>query len=101
METDFIILSEYCRETHIEPSFVVLLEEEGLIDTCVEQGIQYIAISQLPSLERYTRLYYELSINVEGIGAVSHLLEKIGDMQSEIRQLRSRLRSFQVEIREE
>ena len=31
MQTELIIVSEYCHKCHIEPSFIDLLEEGGLI----------------------------------------------------------------------
>ena len=32
MQTDLIIVSEYCRICHIEPSFLYLLQKGGLIE---------------------------------------------------------------------
>ena len=31
MQTELIIVSEYCHKCQIEPSFIDLLQEEGLI----------------------------------------------------------------------
>ena len=28
MQTDLVIVSEYCQKCHIDPSFIILLEEE-------------------------------------------------------------------------
>lgn len=96
METDLIIVSDYCRESHIEQSFVVLLWQEGLIDIKQEEGREYLFVSQLRDLERYSRMYYDLSINIEGIDAIRHLLSRIEDMQHELHGLRGRLRRFEV-----
>ena len=30
MQTDLVIVSEYCQKCHIDPSFIILLEEGGL-----------------------------------------------------------------------
>lgn len=84
MQTELIIVSEYCHKCHIEPSFIELLEEGGLINVRTEGGEHYLLLSQLPELERYSRMYYELSINMEGIDAIHHLLERIERMRSEI-----------------
>ena len=70
METDLIIVSEYCQKCHIDPSFIVLLEDGGLIDVRIIGGEHYLLLSQLQELERYTRMYYDLSINIEGIDAI-------------------------------
>lgn len=95
MDTDLIIVSEYCRKSHIEPSFIVLLSEEGLIEVRQEGGTAYILASQLRELERYTHLYYDLSINIEGIDAIRHLLDRMDVMRGEIIRLQNRLRSFE------
>ncbi|WP_294143086.1 chaperone modulator CbpM [uncultured Sanguibacteroides sp.] len=94
METDLIIVSEYCQKCHIDPSFIVLLEDGGLIDVRIIGGEHYLQLSQLQELERYTRMYYDLSINIEGIDAIRHLLGRVKDMQCEIDRLKQELRLF-------
>lgn len=95
MQTDWIIISEYCRICHIDPSFLFLLEKGGLIEIDTVEGEQYLPTSQLYDVERYTRMYYDLSINVEGIDAIHHLLERIKSMQQEISSLKTRLRLYE------
>lgn len=92
METDLIIVSEYCQKCHIDPSFIVLLEDGGLIDVRIIGGEHYLLLSQLQELERYTRMYYDLSINIEGIDAIRHLLERMKNMQNEMDRLKQELR---------
>lgn len=94
MQNELIIVSEYCSKCHIEPSFIDMLQEGGLIDIQMEEGERYLLFSQLPDVERYSRMYYDLSINMEGIDAIHHLLERLEEMQQEIHSLRSRLRLF-------
>ncbi|MEL5894971.1 chaperone modulator CbpM [Bacteroides sp. GD17] len=94
MQNELIIVSEYCSKCHIEPSFIDMLQEGGLIDIQTEEGERYLLFSQLPDVERYSRMYYDLSINMEGIDAIHHLLERLEEMQQEIHSLRSRLRLF-------
>ena len=88
METEYIVIKEYIDNTDIEPQFIVLLEEEGLINTQWIDGTQYLSVSQLNEIERYANLYYDLSINIEGIGAIQHLLQKMKTMEHELIQLR-------------
>lgn len=95
MQTDLIIVNEYCRICHIEPSFVFMLEKGGLIEIDNIEGENYLPTSQLNDLERYTRMYYDLSINVEGIDAIHHLLDRVKSMQEEINHLRNKLRLYE------
>lgn len=96
MNTELIILSDYCRNSDIEPDFIVLLKEEGLIETLEEDGRECIPVSQLRSLESYSRMYYDLSINIEGIDAIRHMLNKMEEMRREIRRLENRLSCFGI-----
>ena len=91
MQTELIIVSEYCHKCHIEPSFIDLLEEGGLIEVRTEGGEHYLLASQLPDVERYSRRYYDLSINMEGIDAIHHLLGRMELMRREISTLRNQL----------
>lgn len=38
MQNELIIVSEYCDKCHIEPSFIEMLQEIGLIDIWTEGG---------------------------------------------------------------
>lgn len=95
MRTDLIIVREYCDKVHIEPSFVSLLAEGGLIDIEEIDNERYFPAAELQDLEKYTRWYYDLSINIEGIDAIRHLLGRMEQLQNEIAGLRSRLRLYQ------
>ena len=100
MQTELIIVSEYCQKCHIEPSFIDLLEEGGLIEVRIEAGEHYLLVAQLPEVERYSRMYYDLSINIEGIDAIHHLLERMEGMRREINSLHNRLslyRKYEME----
>ncbi|MBK9718183.1 MAG: hypothetical protein IPO85_11850 [Saprospiraceae bacterium] len=55
----------------------------------------YIATEHLPILEKWSRMYVELGINVEGIETIHHLLERIGDLKQEVTVLRNRLGQFE------
>lgn len=96
MQTDFIVVSEYCQKCHIDPSFILLLEEGGLIDVRSVEDKECLLAAQLLDLERYTRLYYELSINIEGIDAIRHLLDRMQLLQDEIIRLRGTLRIYET-----
>jgi len=91
MQNELIVVSDYCDKCHIEPSFIDLLQENGLVDILFDEGRPCLTFSQLPDVERYSRMYYDLSINID---AIHHLLERMDEMQREIRDLRTRLRMY-------
>lgn len=95
MRTDYIIVSEYCEKCHIDPAFIDLLDEGGLIDLMEIDHESYLPIAQLKDVEQYTRMYYDLSINMEGIDAIHHLLKRIEALQEEIFDLKARLRLYE------
>ena len=90
MQTDLIIVSEYCRICHIEPSFLYLLQKGGLIEIDTVEGESYLPASQLYDVERYTRMYYDLSINIEGIDAIHHLLGRVESVEKQTEAIRNR-----------
>ena len=97
MQNELIIVSEYCNKCHIEPTVIDRLQEGGLIDIQTENGERFLLFSQLPDVERYSRMYYDLSINMEGIDAIHHLLERMEIMRREISSLRNQLIVFKRE----
>ena len=92
MEPELIIVREYCMQSRIDPEFIVKLEDEGLIEIILVGDERYIDLSQLKNLEQYSSWYYDLSINVEGIGVVKHLLDRMDEMRDEMSKMRERLR---------
>lgn len=92
MDTELIIISEYCSHSQIDPQFIFNLQEVGLIDLFQQDNEFYIYSSQLRDLERYIRWHYELSINVEGIDVVQNLMNRMEEMEREIAYLKERIR---------
>lgn len=101
MQADLIIVNEYCRICHIEPAFIFRLEEGGLIEIRIVEGEKFLKTSQLHDIERYTRMYYDLSINFEGIDAIHHLLNRVKSMQQEIDWLQKKLKVYEADYFEE
>ena len=97
METDLIIVREYCRKSHVDPSFIVSLEEDGLIDIQVVEGERYLLVSQLQDLERFIRWHEDLAVNIEGIGVIHELMGRMHEMQQEINQLRREVRLLRTD----
>ncbi len=88
MDNEMILLSEYCEKSCAEPDFIWLLESEGLIETRKVDDTTYILASQLNDLDMFSRLHYELSINIEGIDVINNLLSRMRKMEQELAILR-------------
>lgn len=91
METTLITISDYCLNYDIEPEFLVSLEDFGIVVFKIVDAQKYIHIEQFSELEKYIHLHYDLHINIEGIDAIRHLLNRVEDMKQEIVLLKSRL----------
>lgn len=83
-----------CIHQHIELSFIHSLKEYGLIEIVTMEEEEFIPEEQLEALEKFARLHYDLDINLEGIDAIIHLLQKVNGMQEEITSLQNRLRRY-------
>jgi chaperone modulatory protein CbpM len=97
METENLISTdEFCALYNVEYSFVSSLQQSGLIEIQTLEERRFIPTSQLVELEKYVRLHDELDINLEGIEAINHLLQRIRTMQDEIESLKTRLRLYEI-----
>jgi hypothetical protein len=92
---NLVLVNDFCTHHQIEFSFIHTLNENGLIEITSIDQLDYISTDDLPILEKWSRLYVELGINVEGIETIHHLLERIGDLQQEVTVLRNRLGQFE------
>lgn len=85
-----IAISEFCVYHQIEDTFIIELDDAGLIALIVKGNVSFIRESDLQQLEKLIRLYHELEINIAGIAVVAHLLQQAEENREEIRQLRNR-----------
>lgn len=96
MQTDDLIpAKEFCTLYKAELSFITYLHQFGLIEITSIEETYYIPRVQLSKLEQLVRLYYDLDINLEGIDAITHLLERVKNLQSEITTLKNRLSLYE------
>lgn len=86
--------SECLRIYEVEESFIESLHEVGLIRLIDQDEERFIEYDDLSDLEQFIRWYYEMDINVEGIDALRHMLERVRSLQSEIEQLRHELQFY-------
>ncbi|WP_345598456.1 chaperone modulator CbpM [Salinimicrobium sp. 3283s] len=95
MDDQYISIVEFCHCHKLEYSFIQSLTEHGLIQTVIIEENEYIEQEQIRELERLMRLHYDLDINLEGIEAINHLLDRVSHLQNEVRQLQNRLKLYE------
>lgn len=93
--TYYITIKDFCASHEIEESFIFSLGEYELVTLEVKEEEYFIRQEELPKLEKMIRLSQELGINIEGLEAVYHLLERVEQMQDEVNQLKNKLRRWE------
>ncbi|MGI8583421.1 MAG: chaperone modulator CbpM [Chitinophagaceae bacterium] len=91
MPEHLISAQDFCTYYKVEYSFINSLVEYGLIEIIKKEQASFIDIDRLHDLEKFVRLHYDLDINLEGIEAITHLVQRVENMQSEITALKNRL----------
>lgn len=95
MKEGLFAISEYCLVHKVDPSFISSLESEGLIRIVITEQEKFVEEEQLRDLEVFTRWHQELGINIEGIDAISSLLDRFRQVQAELHDLRFRLSRYE------
>lgn len=94
-DEELISLNAFCTQHNIEVSFVIQLQQSGLIQTQVREKSIFIPAGTLPTLEKIIRLHYELDINLEGVETILHMLDRMDAMRSQMIALQNRLRQYE------
>lgn len=90
-----ITTTDFCIYHQLEQSFIADLHDAGLVEIKVVNNTTYIPETELQKLERMIRLHADLDINIAGIEAITHLLQRIEDIQEEMRLLRNNLKAYE------
>lgn len=88
---NLIQITQVCTSCGVDISFVHSLHELGHIEVISENDQHYIHEEQLKALEQMIYFHSELQINLEGIDAIAHLLNKIETLQQELIAARNKL----------
>ena len=91
MEDKHIPVTLLCTHYNIEVSFITSLTEYGLLEIITLEDTQYVDKDKIRELEKLIQLHYDLDINMEGIDAISHLLQRINTLQKELNAAKSKL----------
>jgi len=94
---EMIPAQTFCIDHNIEFSFIDSLQRFGLIEVITEEETAWLPERCVPELEQYIRLNKELDINLEGIDAIIHLLQRVKNMQDEIVRLKNKLSLYEIE----
>lgn len=96
MEAQNIIsIEDCCVFYHIETTFIQSLENHGLLAIKRVDKSEYLDQDDLSLLEKLMHFHYDMNINMEGMEAITHLLEKVNSMRSEMLQLQNRLSRYE------
>src|SRR5687768_7028663 len=82
---------DFCTLYNIEYTFISSLQEAGLIEITVQEEKSFLHEEQLQDIERFMRLHYDLEINLQGLEAISHLLSRVHQLQTENAWLKKKL----------
>jgi hypothetical protein len=92
---NMIPADEVCTHHQLEQAFIQSLQSEGLITISIVNKKTFIPEDELSRLERMIHLHRDLEINVAGIASISHMLDRMEDLQQQMWALRNRLRMYE------
>jgi len=92
---NLIQIKQFCVYHEIENTFITELNNYGLVEIIIQEEDEYLQPEQLPAIEKMIRMHYDLKINLEGIDAIYHLLNKIETLQQNLTATQNKLRLFE------
>lgn len=95
MPEHLISTDDFCTHYKVEYAFITALQQQGLIEIVTINQHSFIDHEHIRNVEKLVRLHYDLDINLEGIEAITYLLNRVRDMQEEIRVLKNRLSIYE------
>lgn len=90
-----ITITEFCQHYGIPESFIISLSEYELIEISTETETPCIYITEIQSIEKLIRFHFELDINIEGIHAITSLLNRVERLQENVKSLNNKLRFYE------
>src|SRR4051812_18936732 len=92
MENNRLISLQHIIDHYeIDRGFIDALTEHGLVEIVRIEEQECIDEDCLADVERMMRLHFDLEINMAGIEAISHLLNRVHEMQKEMIVLRNKI----------
>lgn len=90
-----ITITDLCTYYNVEHTFITSLQDAGLLHITVVNETTYLPEDELHRLEKMINLHHDLEINIAGIEAITHLLDRVEQMQEDMRIIRNRLRVYE------
>ncbi|WP_233586691.1 chaperone modulator CbpM [Formosa maritima] len=94
---NLISIQEFCIHYKVPKSFINSLYDYELIEIISTENTQYVSVTQIKNIEKLIRFHYELDINLEGIHAISNLLDKLESLQIEVKKLHNKIDFYESE----
>ncbi|MFA6701628.1 MAG: chaperone modulator CbpM [Dysgonamonadaceae bacterium] len=95
MDNKKLLYSECIKIYNVDEAFIDSLEDSGLVSISTDEyNERFIEVEELADLEQFMRWYYDLNINVEGIEALYHMLDRVKAMQEELDRLQNEIRFY-------
>ena len=94
---NLIAANDFCVFYNVEYTFINSLKDTGLVTVTTVNETTFIPETELQKLERIIHLHHDLEINIAGIEAITHLLDRVEQMQENVMLLRNRLRLYEDE----
>ena len=86
-----ITITDFCVYHNVEHDFITSLDDAGLIKTTRVDQTVLIPETELQKLERMIRLHHDLEINLAGIEAITHLLQRVEVLTNDMQKMRNKL----------
>jgi len=93
-----ITITDFCVYHHVEDSFIHSLHDAGLVEITTVDKQNFIPETEFQKLERMVRLHNELEINIAGIEAITHLLERVEALNDRLQQMSNQLNFYEREL---
>ena len=90
--SQYIAVTQVSEIYNVDITFLSTLKEMGLIECTLVSQTECIHTEAIHDLERMIRMHQDLSVNPEGIDIIFNLLEKVDQMDREMKRLHNQLR---------
>lgn len=92
---EYITLNKLSGSYQVDVTFFSRLDELGLVEIHIIDQALCIHQDKINDLERMLRLHKDLEVNLEGIATIFDLLQKIEELQTELREVKNKLRFYE------